>query len=562
MNKVLSLNDLLHGEGLLKDFYFESKEQVYKIINDKSIDFTKPLSKEEFGQLLNHYSKITSEQKDKLLSLVDDSFETVDDDVFGFAAQEVLTEIAEDPDANQDKMFEIKAFLTYHMIYKEAMVDSPYDRALRIRNGEDPELVNSGSTSTSGTSVSVEPIVDKFKEFKDSIDQKYLNPVYKHPKTKAQKAEFYKGCKVIIEGSNISDQVFPAKWDKENKLLACDQGFDHDYSKAYVIFKTEVPEIGDIVVVKDQWILLGDKDTLSKVKDFIKENGASHTYYTTKFNNRKVEKLNVKRYSCGSLDKDISEVPYHVEIIYEDVEVNYDYEKISKHYNIEHDKLIKKEVDLLKQLEITLDHRLNVARSEWALLVGQAGSGKTQVALDYAKKKNKEYVLMQGTAQLTVDDLVGYKSITDGTYFPSLLREAVEKGKVLIIDEIDACNPNTLLALNSLKNKVFQFPDKLVTIHPEFRLIATANTLEYSDEYNGRSKLDKATITRFSIIDANMENFHLALRYGLKYIKNIANIDRKSPREIEREVVAQQIQEEIDEQNSQNNADEYVQMVV
>ena len=57
-----------------------------------------------------------------------------------------------------------------------------------------------------------------------------------------------------------------------------------------------------------------------------------------------------------------------------------------------------------------------------------------------------------------------------------------------------------------------------------------------------------------------MENFHLALRYGLKYIKNIANIDRKSPREIEREVVAQQIQEEIDEQNSQNNADESVPM--
>ena len=58
MNKVLSLNDLLHGEGLLKDFYFESKEQVYKIINDKSIDFTKPLSKAEFGQLLTHYFKI------------------------------------------------------------------------------------------------------------------------------------------------------------------------------------------------------------------------------------------------------------------------------------------------------------------------------------------------------------------------------------------------------------------------------------------------------------------------------------------------------------------------
>ena len=171
--------------------------------------------------------------------------------------------------------------------------------------------------------------------------------------------------------------------------------------------------------------------------------------------------------------------------------------------------------------------------------------GKTQIAIEYASNKGREFVLQQGHAQLTVDDLLGYKSITDGTYFPSLLREAVEEGKIFILDEMDACNPNTLLALNSLKNKQFQFPDKLVTIHPEFRLISTLNTLEYSDVYNGRSKMDMATITRGKIINADLEKHHLALRYGLEYVKDIKNIDRLTPREIEREVTEQLIAAEL-----------------
>ena len=133
------------------------------------------------------------------------------------------------------------------------------------------------------------------------------------------------------------------------------------------------------------------------------------------------------------------------------------------------------------------------------------------------------------------------------------MRDAVENGKIFILDEMDACNPNTLLALNSLKNKTFQFPDTLVDIHPDFRLISTLNTLEYSDVYNGRSKLDMATITRGKIINADLEEHHLALRYGLDYIKNIKNIDRLTPREIEREVTDQMIKKQMELEKEKQN---------
>ena len=245
-------------------------------------------------------------------------------------------------------------------------------------------------------------------------------------------------------------------------------------------------------------------------------------------------------------------MPYHVEIEYEDIHLSYDIDIISKHYNISHDKLHNKEVSLMKQLKIALDHPLNVKRSEWALLVAKAGAGKTTLAVQYAEEKKLDYVIMQGNAQLSQDDFIGYKSIikndkdmtVEDLYVRSLLRDCVEHGKVFILDEIDACNPNTLICLNSLKNKQFQFPDKLVDVHPNFRFIATANTLEYDDVYNSRSKLDKATLDRFKIIESDLEDYHLALRYGFKYVKNIKNIDRLTPREVERLVTEAMIEEE------------------
>lgn len=41
-----------------------------------------------------------------------------------------------------------------------------------------------------------------------------------------------------------------------------------------------------------------------------------------------------------------------------------------------------------------------------------------------------------------------------------------------------------------------------------------------------------------------LEPHHLAIRYGLNYVKDIQNIDRLTPREIERIVVEKKIAEE------------------
>ena len=359
---TISFLELLDKKNLTKKFYEESKKYALQVVLDKKIDFSKLLSKKDLT-ILNGYN---ANNLIDLLPLIEELNEDdlVDDDVFGFVVQELLVDTVESSDPDEDTIYELKKFLTYHVIYKEAMAGSAYDKIIRANDG--------AGMTTEPKTPSYEPS-EPVKKLIDLIDEKYRNPVYVAPKSKIQKPELYKGCKVIIEGNNISNHIFPQTWD--DNIIKDDKDFEHDAKKAHVIFKTEVPEIGDIAFCDSNWYLIGDKETLDTIKDY----SGSAVYYTTKFNNRKVEKLNVKRFSCGTLDKDLSNIPYHVEVIYEDIKVEYDIDAIAKHYRLSHDALVRKEIDLIKELEITLDHPLNVARSEWAYLVGQAGLKSTQI---------------------------------------------------------------------------------------------------------------------------------------------------------------------------------------
>lgn len=535
MQTIHSLLTLLEKENITKEFYRLAHKNCYPIIISEKYDFTKPLSWVDANNLLKEVGMETDLMKSVSLN------DTVDDDVFGFACQQYLVDLSEDPDKNQEEMFQVKKFLTYHTIYAEAMKDSPYDKVLRRLAGQDPDDISTTTT------ISSEPQKTIF----DDIDAKYIDCKFTFKPGKSyQKPKFYKSCNFIKVNDDIKNQYMVESF--SDTTITDDQGIAHSIDDCYPLFVTEHPEVGDIAITLSprKNIVIGTKDILKAIK----ESGITVNYYTTKFNNRKVETIKVKRFACGTLDKDISIIPYHVNIVYEEIPVNHNIDAIAKHYNVTHDKLIRKEVDILKKVEVALDHPLNIARAEWVLLHGPSGSGKTTVAIEYANNKGISYVVQQGHAHLSQDDFLGYTSIvkndkdqsTEDLYVRSLLREAVEFGKIFIIDEIDGCSPNALLALNSLKNKQFQFPDKLVDIHPNFRLIATANTLEYSDVYNGRSKLDKATLARFKHIEYNLENHHLALRYGLEHIKDIKNIDRLEPREIERLVTEAIIEKEID----------------
>lgn len=134
------------------------------------------------------------------------------------------------------------------------------------------------------------------------------------------------------------------------------------------------------------------------------------------------------------------------------------------------------------------------------LLTGERGTGKTTLAKDVSKSLNLEFFSMSMTRQTTLSHLLGFMNV-NGIYIPSQIRTAAENGGVVLLDEIDASDPNVLLCLNTIENGYLSFPDKVLDLHKNFRLVATCNPQDNHRDYNGRSKLDAATLDRFDKID-------------------------------------------------------------
>lgn len=139
------------------------------------------------------------------------------------------------------------------------------------------------------------------------------------------------------------------------------------------------------------------------------------------------------------------------------------------------------------------------------LLTGERGSGKTTLAKDVAEYLKLEFFSMSMTRQTTLSHLLGFMNV-NGIYIPSQLRTASENGGVFLLDEVDASDPNVLLCLNTIENGFISFPDKIVHVHKDFRLMATSNPQDNHREYNGRAKLDASTLDRFDIISVEKDD--------------------------------------------------------
>jgi hypothetical protein len=146
----------------------------------------------------------------------------------------------------------------------------------------------------------------------------------------------------------------------------------------------------------------------------------------------------------------------------------------------------------------TISCRLN----SW--LVGPAGSGKTSAAKAAADALGLPFYALSVGPQTTQSQLTGYCNVSNGDYVSTQLRQAYEHGGVFLLDEVDAGSPAVLVTINALlANGHASFPDKVVERHPDFVLVAAANTigLGADRQYVGRQQVDAATLDRFVFID-------------------------------------------------------------
>jgi cobaltochelatase CobS len=155
-----------------------------------------------------------------------------------------------------------------------------------------------------------------------------------------------------------------------------------------------------------------------------------------------------------------------------------------------------------------------------AYLVGPAGSGKSTAAKKVADALGLKFYSKSVCLQSTESSLMGYMD-ANGNYVRSQLREAFEFGGVFLLDEIDAGSPHVLVVLNSLlANGRCAFPDGMIEAHPDFRLVAGANTFGggASREFAGRQQLDAATLDRFAFMvwsyDKRLERIAAGLNGG------------------------------------------------
>lgn len=135
------------------------------------------------------------------------------------------------------------------------------------------------------------------------------------------------------------------------------------------------------------------------------------------------------------------------------------------------------------------------------LLTGDAGTGKTSSARNYAAKNNLPFVTIECTQQID-------QSITQGRFVPtgvgnstqwkySQLATAIQQPSVVLINELTRMSPKAaslFLRLLEERELLIEPMNEVIKVHPDCIFIADQNT---GLGYTGTSKQDAALVDRF-----------------------------------------------------------------
>ncbi len=157
------------------------------------------------------------------------------------------------------------------------------------------------------------------------------------------------------------------------------------------------------------------------------------------------------------------------------------------------------------------DRILNAVQKFPVYLYGPAGSGKNHLCEQIAAALGLDFYYTNTVTQEY--KLTGFVD-AGGNYQETNFYRAFKNGGLFMLDEMDASCPDALICINAaLANGYFEFPGVgTVHAHKDFKIIAAGNTIGTgaTEQYNGRTKIDAATLDRFVPIsvdyDARVEN--------------------------------------------------------
>lgn len=134
-------------------------------------------------------------------------------------------------------------------------------------------------------------------------------------------------------------------------------------------------------------------------------------------------------------------------------------------------------------------------------LHGPAGTGKSSAARKASELLNLPYFELN-LAGAMASAIRGRDTMTG--FIESQFTQAYRDGGILVLEEIDAAHPNVLTAINNAVANghwANEATGAIIERHPDFRIVATANTLGTgaTKSFTGRNRLDGATLDRFRV---------------------------------------------------------------
>ena len=178
-------------------------------------------------------------------------------------------------------------------------------------------------------------------------------------------------------------------------------------------------------------------------------------------------------------------------------------------------------------------------------ITGLSGNGKTFSVEQACAKTNRELIRVNISIETDEDDLIGGFRLVDGNtvWHNGPVVEALERGAVLLLDEIDLAS-NKILCLQSILEGKGVFLKKIgryVRPAAGFTVIATANTKgKGSDDgrFVGTNVLNEAFLERFPITfeqeyptpvtEAKILAFHCEDKNYIKHLCDWADIIRRT----------------------------------
>ncbi len=157
----------------------------------------------------------------------------------------------------------------------------------------------------------------------------------------------------------------------------------------------------------------------------------------------------------------------------------------------------KPQEPVVELLDLEVKEEIKLMMPFPILLEGSVGTGKSTILIELAKELGLKYYASVLTDQTSKNEFTGYKNVMNGDTVRTQFREAVEYGGMYVLEEINASTANTTIIFNTIDNGFFVFADKIVDVHPDFRLCATMNTITNAKDFGGRRVLDKSVSNRF-----------------------------------------------------------------